>query len=97
MPNEVTYVDEGTQTKAMRAMFGNGDLDFDQVLGILERLNSAGIILREPVESKPRGPRTRAQVEQDNADAAEKRLLDGTVTSPNGLTEASEANLPTVD
>jgi len=79
MPNEVTYVDEATQTKAMRALFGNGDLNFDQVLAVIERLQTAGIILREPVESKPRGPRTKAQVEQDAADALQAGIVESPV------------------
>lgn len=65
MPNEVTYSDEKTQTKVLKALFGEGALDFDQVLRAIERMQAAGIIFREPVESKPRGPRTKAEQEAD--------------------------------
>lgn len=71
MPNEVTYVDEQTQTKAMKALFGEGALDFGQVLEAVERLQAAGIIFREPVESKPRGPRTKAEQEEDSKQETE--------------------------
>lgn len=65
MPNEVTYVDESTKTKAMKALFGEGALDFGQVLAAVERLEAAGIIFREPVETKPRGRRTKAEDDAD--------------------------------
>lgn len=71
MPNEVTYVDEQTQTKAMKALFGEGAMTFGEVLDAVERLQAAGIVFREPVESKPRGPRTKAEQEADDKQKVE--------------------------
>ena len=83
MPNEVTYVDEKTQTKALTALYGEGALDFGQVLAAVERLQAAGIIFREPIESKPRGPRTKAEQEAD------KKAYDPEVDDPTPDTNAT--------
>jgi hypothetical protein len=49
MPNQTTYVDETTSIKALRALTKDGALDLDQALGAVERLQSAGLLLREPM------------------------------------------------
>lgn len=49
MPNQNTYVDERTPTKALRALTKDGALDLDQALGAMERLQDAGLLIREPM------------------------------------------------
>lgn len=49
MPNQTTYVDERTSTKALRALTKDGALDLDQALGAVERLQDAGLLIREPM------------------------------------------------
>lgn len=49
MPNQTTYVDERTSTKTLRALTKDGALDLDQALGAVERLQDAGLLIREPM------------------------------------------------
>lgn len=49
MPNQNTYVDERTTTKALRALTKDNALDLDQALGAMERLQDAGLLIREPM------------------------------------------------
>lgn len=57
MPNGVTYSDEKTNNKVIRALMGNNDLDFQQVMDAVERLQEAGILFREEPETRVLGPR----------------------------------------
>ena len=72
MPNAVAYSDEKTLPKVYRALAGNGDLEFDQVLAAVERLQEAGILLRE--EPEARAPRTAAEALADAKEAGAKAL-----------------------
>ena len=65
MPNKNMYIDESTQTKAFKALFGDGILDFGQVLAADERLKAAGIQFAEEIEPRKLGSRTKAQEEAD--------------------------------
>lgn len=47
MPNHTVYVDERTPVKALRALTKGGALDLDQALGAVERLQDAGLLIRE--------------------------------------------------
>lgn len=49
MPNQTTFVDERTSTKALRALTKDNALDLDQALGAVERLQEAGLLIREPM------------------------------------------------
>lgn len=49
MPNHTMYVDERTPVKALRALTKDGALDLDQALGAVERLQDAGLLIREPM------------------------------------------------
>lgn len=70
MPNGVTYSDEKTNNKVIRALMGDKDLDFVQVMDAIDRLQEAGILFREEVETRPRGPRTAAEEAIDEATVA---------------------------
>lgn len=63
MPNAVTYSDEKTLPKVLRALMGNDDLEFNQVMGAVDRLQAAGILFRE--EAEARAPRTPAEAAED--------------------------------
>lgn len=69
MPNQVMYVDEKTDTKALKALFGEGALDFGATIAAIERLQAVGILFAEASESKPRGPRTKAEEAEDQLQA----------------------------
>lgn len=71
MPNSVSYSDEGTVVRAMTAIAGDGDLNMAQLMGVLNRLNEAGILFREAAEEKPRGPRKK------NADGTDAAPVEG--------------------
>jgi hypothetical protein len=47
MPNETVYVDEKTPNKVMRALNKAG-LDFDKSLDVVETIQDAGLLFREP-------------------------------------------------
>jgi hypothetical protein len=47
MANEVSYFDETTMTKVLKALHGENDLDFTQTLDAVNRLQNAGILFRE--------------------------------------------------
>jgi len=85
MPNGVTYSDEKTLPKVYKALFGAGDLDFDQVQAAIDRLQSAGILFREEAESTPRGPRG----PRTPAEAAAEALQSGVTDAP-----VQDANMP---
>jgi hypothetical protein len=68
MPNAVTYSDEKTPVKVIKALVGSNDLELDQVLAAMERLQAAGILFRE--EPEARAPRTAAEA------AAEAKALE---------------------
>jgi hypothetical protein len=72
MPNEVTYVDEHTVVKAVEALYGKGALDISDVLAAIDRLRAVGIVFRELVEPRTRGPRMKTE---PKVDAKEKRPL----------------------
>jgi hypothetical protein len=49
MPNKVTYSDDRTLPKVYKALHGENDLSFEQTIGAVERMQSAGILFVEPV------------------------------------------------
>ena len=69
MPNKNMFIDESTQTKAFKALFGEGALDFAQVLAADERLKAAGIYFAEQAEGRVVGPRTKAEEAADQFQA----------------------------
>lgn len=79
MPNAVTYSDEKTLPKVLRALMGNDDLEFNQVMGAVDRLQAAGILFRE--EAEARAPRTPAEAAED-AQAASGGVARGAASPP---------------
>jgi len=49
MPNKVTYTDEKTPMKVLRAIIGNNDLDVHTAFAVVDRVQEAGILFVEPV------------------------------------------------
>lgn len=88
MPNAVAYSDEKTLPKVYRALAGNGALEFDQVLAAVDRLQAAGILLRE--EPEARAPRTAAEAAAD----AKAQAVD---PSPSVLSTGTQAALAGLD
>lgn len=74
MPNKNMFIDESTQTKAFKALFGEGALDFAQVLAADERLKAAGIYFAEQAEGRVVGPRTKAEEAADAQQAGDTPL-----------------------
>ena len=83
MPNRNLFQDEKTKTKVIKALHGQADLDFDQVISALERLEEAGILFAEEPEKTERGPR--------------KKNADGTEIAEDGEVEGTKQDTPPVD
>lgn len=88
MPTAVTYEDNKTITKVMKALAGQDDLDFAAVLSAVERLQSAGILFREEVPDSLRPKR------RNPSDLDGEKSPDGAVDPRTSDSETQIAAIP---
>lgn len=83
VPNRTVYTDDKTTTLVLKALAGDGELDFGQVLSALERMQAAGIQFGLEIEARKLGPR--------------KKNADGTESDEPDAPEGTKQDTPQID